>query len=77
MIMDMAMEIKRLKMGVLEEVLDIDSPEVLKKIRLYISKVRKQNNVNSTTRKAIEEMEQGEMIHFNSFEDYVKATENA
>lgn len=64
-------------MGVMEELMDIDSPEVLKKIKLYISKVRKQNNMNSTTRKALEEMEQGEMTHFKSFEDYVKATENA
>lgn len=64
-------------MDVMEELMDIDSPEVLKKIKSYISKVRKQNNINSTTRKALEEMEQGKMIHFNSFEDYVKATENA
>lgn len=76
-IMDMTMEIKCLKMGVVEELMDIDSPEVLKKIKLYIGKLRKQNNMNCTTRKALEEMEQGEMVHFKSFDDYVKATENA
>lgn len=72
--MDMTMEVKSLKMDVMEELMDIDSPEVLKKIKSYIAKVRKQSNVNSTTRKALEEMEKGNMIHFNSFEDYVKAT---
>ena len=37
-----------------------------------------QNNAeNNTTRQALEEMEHGDMIHVNSFEDYVKATEEA
>lgn len=36
-----------------------------------------ENEENNTTRKALEEMENGDMIHFNSFEDYVKATEEA
>lgn len=76
-IMDVTMEIKCLKMGVMEELMEIDSPEVLKKIKQYIGKVRKQSGINSTTRKALEEMERGEMIHFKSFEEYVKATEDA
>lgn len=75
--MDVTMEIKCLKMGVMEELMEIDSPEVLKKIKQYIGKVRKQSGINSTTRKALEEMERGEMIHFKSFEEYVKATEDA
>lgn len=75
--MDMTMEIKCLKMGVMEELMDIENPDVLRKIKLYISKVRKQDSMNSATRKALEEMEKGEMIHFKSFEDYVKATEDA
>lgn len=75
--MDMTMEIKSLKMDVVEELTEIDSLEILKKIKLYISKVRKQNTMNETTRKALEEMKNGEMIHFNSFEDFVKATKNA
>lgn len=73
----MTMEVKSLKMDVMEELMDINSPEVLKKIKSYIGKVRKQSNMNSTTRKALEEMRNGDMIHFKSFEDYVKATENA
>lgn len=75
--MDMTMEIKSLKMDVVEELTEIDSLEILKKIKLYISKVRKQNTMNEATRKALEEMKNGEMIHFNSFEDFVKATKNA
>lgn len=75
--MDMTMEIKSLKMDVVEELTEIESLEILKKIKLYISKVRKQNTMNEATRKALEEMKNGEMIHFNSFEDFVKATKNA
>lgn len=75
--MDMTMEIKSLKMDVVEELTEIDSLEILKKIKLYISKVRKQNTMNEATRKALEEMKNGEMIYFNSFEDFVKATKNA
>lgn len=75
--MDMTMEIKSLKMDVVEELTEIDNLEILKKIKLYISKVRKQNTMNEATRKALEEMKNGEMIHFNSFEDFVKATKNA
>lgn len=75
--MDMTMEAKSLKMDVMEELMAIDSPETLKKIKAYITKVRKQSTMNDTTRKALEEMKKGEMIHFNSFDAYVKATENA
>lgn len=64
-------------MDVMEELMDIDSPDILKKIKSYVRKVRKQDQMNSTTRKALEEMEQGKMIHFDSFDDFVKATENA
>ena len=71
------MEIKSLKMDVVEELTEIDSPEILKKIKLYIRKVRKQNTMNEVTRKALEEMKNGKMICFNSFEDFVKATKNA
>lgn len=33
--------------------------------------------MNDATRKALEEMKNGEMVHFSSFDAYVKATENA
>lgn len=75
--MDMTMETKSLKMDVMEDLMAINNQDTLKKIKLYIAKVRKQNNMNDATRKALEEMEKGEMIHFNSFDAYVKATENA
>lgn len=73
----MTMEAKSIKMDVMEELMAIDSPEILKKIKSYIIKVRKQNNINEVTWKAMEEVEKGEMIHFKSFEEYVKATEDA
>ncbi|MCD8184076.1 MAG: hypothetical protein LUE99_14495 [Bacteroides sp.] len=63
-------------MDVMKELMDISSLDALKKIKLYIGKVRKLSNMNSVTRKALEELEQGEMIHFKSFEDYVKVTED-
>ena len=75
--MDMTMETKSIKMDVMEDLMAIDNLDTLKKIKLYIAKVRKQSNMNDATRKALEEMEKGEMIHFNSFDAYVKATENA
>mgnify|MGYP000190738271 FL=1 len=75
--MDMTMETKSLKMEVMEDLMAINNQDTLKKIKSYIAKVRKQNNMNDATRKALEEMEKGEMIHFNSFDAYVKATENA
>lgn len=75
--MEMTMEAKSLKMDVMEELMAIDSPETLKKIKSYIAKVRKQNTMNDATRKALEEMKNGEMVHFSSFDAYVKATENA
>ena len=75
--MDMTMETKSLKMDVMEDLMAINNQDTLKKIKSYIAKVRKQNNMNDATRKALEEMEKGEMIHFNSFDAYVKATENA
>ena len=75
--MDMTMEAKSIKMDVMEDLMAIDNLDTLKKIKLYIAKVRKQSNMNDATRKALEEMEKGEMIHFNSFDPYVKATENA
>ncbi|WP_283139991.1 hypothetical protein [Bacteroides congonensis] len=75
--MDMTMEAKSIKMDVMEDLMAIDNLDTLKKIKLYIAKVRKQSNMNDATRKALEEMEKGEMIHFNSFDAYVKATENA
>ncbi|QIU96620.1 hypothetical protein [Bacteroides faecium] len=71
------METKSLKMDVMEDLMAINNQDTLKKIKSYIAKVRKQNNMNDATRKALEEMEKGEMIHFNSFDAYVKATENA
>lgn len=73
----MTMEAKSIKRDVMEELMAIDSPEILKKIKSYIIKIRKQNNINEVTRKAMEEVEKGEMIHFKSFDEYVKATENA
>lgn len=75
--MDMTMETKSLKMDVMEDLMAINNQDTLKKIKSYIAKVRKQNNMNDATRKALEEMEKGEMIHFNSFDAYIKATENA
>lgn len=75
--MDMTMETKSLKMDVMEDLMAINNQDTLKKIKSYIAKVRKQNNMNDATRKALEEMEKGEMIHFSSFDAYVKATENA
>ena len=75
--MDMTMEAKSIKMDVMEDLMAIDNLDTLKKIKLYIAKVRKQSNMNDATRKALGEMEKGEMIHFNSFDAYVKATENA
>lgn len=75
--MDMTMETKSLKMDVMEDLMAINNQDTLKKIKSYIAKVRKQNNMNDATRKALEEVEKGEMIHFNSFDAYVKATENA
>ena len=75
--MDVTMETKSLKMEVMEDLMAINNQDTLKKIKSYIAKVRKQNNMNDATRKALEEMEKGEMIHFNSFDAYVKATENA
>ena len=61
----------------MEDLMAIDNLDTLKKIKSYIAKVRKQSNMNDATRKALEEMEKGEMIHFNSFDAYVKATKNA
>lgn len=75
--MDMTMETKSMKMDVMEDLMAINNQDTLKKIKSYISKVRKQNNMNDATRKALEEMEKGEIIHFDSFDAYVKATENA
>lgn len=75
--MDMTMETKSIKMDVMEDLMAIDNLDTLKKIKSYIAKVRKQSNMNDATRKALEEMKKGEMIHFNSFDAYVKATENA
>lgn len=72
-----AMEIKSLKMDVMEELMSIDSPEVLKKIKTYIDKMQKRDRMNSTTRAALEEMKNGEMIHFSSFDDYLKAVKDA
>lgn len=71
------MEIKSLKMDVMEELMSIDSPEVLKKIKTYIDKMQKRDRMNSTTRAALEEMKNGEMIHFISFDDYLKAVKDA
>lgn len=75
--MNVTMETKSIKMDVMEDLMAIDNLDTLKKIKSYIAKVRKQSNMNDATRKALEEMEKGEMIHFNSFDAYVKATKNA
>lgn len=71
-IMDRIMEMKSLKIDILEKLMAIDDPKMLQKIKSYIKKASKQETINETTRKAIEEMEKGEMIHFDSFEDYIK-----
>ncbi len=51
--MDMTMETKSLKMDVMEDLMAINNQDTLKKIKSYIAKVRKQNNMNDATRKAL------------------------
>lgn len=75
--MDVGMEIKGLKMDLMEELMSINDRQALTKIKSYINKIRKQERLNATTLQAFEEMKNGTVVRFSSFEEYLKAVENA
>ena len=67
-------ELKSLKMDLLEEVMAIDNQETLNKIKSYLKRLKKKDAaLNADTLRAMEDAKAGNMTHCVSFDDYLKA----
>ena len=67
-------ELKNLKMDLLEEVIAIDNQEILKKVQSYLKRLKKKEAaLNAETLQAMADVKAGNMTHCVSFDDYLKA----
>lgn len=68
-------ELKSLKLDLLEELMAIDNQETLNKIKSYVKKLKRKETVilNNETLQAIEDVKSGKVTHCVSFDDYLNA----
>ena len=61
----------------MEEIMALNQTELLHKILKYLKKIKQEhaNGINAATLQAMDDAKNGNTIHCDSFEDYLKAVE--